>query len=56
MIYLQRVNYANTIYNRMPLINAGGDSVLCLVNNMTTDISRILLTPPVSGVIDYEKV
>lgn len=56
MIYIQRVNYANTIYNRMPLINAGGDSLLCLVNNMTSDISRILLAPPVPSIIDYEKV
>ncbi len=51
MIYTQKIEFANTIYSKYPLKNAGGDQKLILrdIKNINSiDVTRILLAPPSS--------
>lgn len=49
MIYQQKVEFANTLYSKYPLKNAGGDQQLTLRSISSSsgmDITRIILAPP----------
>lgn len=51
MIYSQKVEFANTIYSKYPLKNAGGDQQLtlrCISSSIGLDITRIIVSPPIA--------
>lgn len=60
MIYSQRVEFANTLYSKYPLKNAGGDEQLtlkCYSSSVGVQINRVLLAPPISPKYsDYESL
>jgi len=51
MIFSQKVEFANTLYSKYPLKNAGGDEQLTLRSFSSSrgrDYTRIILAPPQS--------